>query len=115
MDRINPITNSSKFPIGYHKFHKKQLFNFQLNRWYSLGYARFEDLANAGKIIHSFDDWKSEMINLAEAAGHAIDYMKTMNAFFYWLHMRIYKKHKDFMARLTEKNFYALRKTFQAG
>ena len=38
------------FPVGYHKFHKKQVFNFQLNRWYSLGYARFEDM----KTINDF-------------------------------------------------------------
>jgi len=40
-----------EFPIGYHKFHKDQLFNFQLNRWYALGYARFEDMERAGKRI----------------------------------------------------------------
>ena len=28
------------FPVGYEKFHKKQHFNFQLNRWYSWGYLR---------------------------------------------------------------------------
>jgi pimeloyl-ACP methyl ester carboxylesterase len=39
------------------------------------------------------------------ATGHAIDYMKSMRALFYWLHMWLYKKHKDFMARLTEKKF----------
>jgi hypothetical protein len=40
------INNISKFtfPVGYHKFHKKQVFNFQLNRWHSFGYARFEDM-----------------------------------------------------------------------
>ncbi len=39
------------------------------------------------------------------AAGHAIDYMKSMNAIFYWLHMWLYRKHKKFMTRLTEKKF----------
>jgi len=24
------------FPVGYHRFHKDQVFNFQLNRWHSL-------------------------------------------------------------------------------
>jgi len=61
-------TNKFEFPIGYHKFHKKQLFNFQLNRWYSFGYARFEDFIEAGKHIDSFDDWKKEMLKLAEKA-----------------------------------------------
>ncbi|MBU7014697.1 MAG: hypothetical protein HXS52_01065 [Theionarchaea archaeon] len=35
------------FPVGYHEFHRDQVFNFQLNRWYSLGYTRFEDLKEA--------------------------------------------------------------------
>ncbi len=39
------------------------------------------------------------------ATGHAIDYMKSMNALFYWLHIWLYSKHKDFMDRLTEKKF----------
>jgi hypothetical protein len=52
-------------PIGYQEFHKKQLFNFQWNRWYSLGYARFEDMARAGKEIKTFNDWKLEMFKLA--------------------------------------------------
>ncbi|MFQ5584066.1 MAG: hypothetical protein ACE5GL_06490 [Calditrichia bacterium] len=28
-----------------------------------------------------------------------------MNAFFYWLHMWLYHKHRDFMARLIDKKF----------
>jgi pimeloyl-ACP methyl ester carboxylesterase len=64
----NKTISTFKFPVGYHKFHKKQLFNFQLNRLYTFGYARFEDLVEAGKKIHSFDDWKNEMVKLAEWA-----------------------------------------------
>jgi len=62
--------NISKFtfPVGYHKFHKDQLFNFQLNRWHSLGYAKFEDFVEAGKNIKTFKDWKREMLKLAERA-----------------------------------------------
>ncbi len=56
------------FPVGYYKFHKKQVFNFQLNRWHSLGYFRFEDIMEVGQKIKTFDDWKNEMINLAEKA-----------------------------------------------
>ena len=90
-----------EFPIGYHEFHRKQLFNFQLNRWHSLGYARLQDMEEAGKRIHGFADWKREMLGLAERAvsenrlmnaafyiragdrfGHAIDSMKCMNPMF---------------------------------
>jgi hypothetical protein len=54
------------FPVGYERFHKKQIFNFQLNRPYSFGYARFEDLKEVGLKINSFNNWKKEMLNLAE-------------------------------------------------
>jgi hypothetical protein len=70
-----------EFPIGYHRFHKKQLFNFQLNRWYSLGYARLEDMEEAGKRIRSFSDWKIEMLKLAEKA---VSEDRLINAAFYY-------------------------------
>jgi len=37
------------FPVGYQRFHRRQLFNFPLNRWYSQGYARREDMAEVGE------------------------------------------------------------------
>ena len=36
--------NEITFPIGYHDFHKDRGFNFQLNHWHSIGFARFEDM-----------------------------------------------------------------------
>jgi pimeloyl-ACP methyl ester carboxylesterase len=56
------------FPVGYHGFHRKQLFNFQLNRWYSLGYFDLEDSASAGRAVHDFKSWKIEMLRIAETA-----------------------------------------------
>ena len=44
------------FPVGYFKFHKKQVFNFQLNRGYSLGFTRFEDIEKIGERINTFED-----------------------------------------------------------
>jgi hypothetical protein len=78
-----PSKNRSEFqfPIGYHKFHKKQLFNFQLNRWHSLGYARLEDMEEAGRRIKSFKDWKLEMLKLAE---EAVSENRLVNAAFYY-------------------------------
>ncbi len=61
-------TPSIELPVGYVRFHKNQLFNYQMNRPYSLGYARFEDLKEAGARIKTFDDWKTEMIALAKAS-----------------------------------------------
>jgi pimeloyl-ACP methyl ester carboxylesterase len=80
------------FPIGYHKFHNKQLFNFQLNRWYSLGYARLEDMTEVGKRIKTFKDWKQEMLRLAEEASSD---NRLMNAAFYYRAAEFYVKAKD--------------------
>ena len=73
--------NKFTFPVGYHEFHKDQLFNFQLNRWHSLGYARFEDMKEVGPKIGNFKDWKREMLTLAEKA---VSEERFMNAAFYY-------------------------------
>jgi len=77
----NKITNKFIFPIGYHKFHKNQLFNFQLNRWHSMGYAKFEDFVQAGRKIKTFADWKREMLTLAEKA---LEEQMLLRAAFYY-------------------------------
>jgi len=69
------------FPVGYHRFHKDQVFNFQLNRWHSLGYVPFEEVEAAGKKISTFSDWKREMTSLAE---RALSEGRLMNAAFYY-------------------------------
>jgi hypothetical protein len=57
--KLDNMTNDKKnkfaFPVGYHDFHKDPAFNFQLNRWYTMGYARFEDMKEAGQKIYSVD------------------------------------------------------------
>ncbi len=68
-------------PVGYHRFHRDQLFNYQLNRPHSLGSGRYEDLAEAGARISSFSQWKTEMgrqATRAEAEG------RWRNAAAYW-------------------------------
>ncbi|MBU4535638.1 MAG: alpha/beta hydrolase [Euryarchaeota archaeon] len=70
-----------KFPVGYHKFHQNQLFNYQLNRWYSWGYARLEDMEYAGLKIDNFQDWKNIMIKLAQTA---LQQDRLINAAFYY-------------------------------
>jgi len=71
--------NKFTFPVGYHDFHKDQLYNFQLNRWYSLGYVRFEDMQEAGQKVETFNDWKAEILKLAEKA---VSENRLMNAAF---------------------------------
>lgn len=69
------------FPVGYQRFHRDQLFNFQLNRPYSLGYARLEDLFAAGSRIATFPQWKTEMLRQAR---DALAEGRLMNAAFYF-------------------------------
>jgi pimeloyl-ACP methyl ester carboxylesterase len=83
---------NSTFPVGYHKFHKNQLFNFQLNRPYSFGYARLEDMIEVGKKIKTFTDWKREMLLLAEKA---VSNGRIMNAAFYFRAAEFYTKSND--------------------
>jgi len=54
------------FPVGYHKLHKTKIIDYQLNRWYSLGYARLDDMRDAAAHIQSLDDWKNEMVRQAD-------------------------------------------------
>lgn len=78
---INTNKNTFIFPVGYHKFHKKKLFNYQLNRWYSFGYADYADFIEVGKKIKTFADWNREMLRLAEKA---IDNNMLLRAAFYY-------------------------------
>lgn len=72
----NPIT----FPVGYRPFHRDPVFNYQLNRWYSFGYARFEDMQTVGERVATFEDWTGEMVRQAELA---LAENRLVNAAFY--------------------------------
>ncbi len=80
------------FPVGYHEFHEKRVFNFQLNRWHSLGYARFEDMQEAGQRINSFAEWKAEMLRQAKKA---VAEDRLMNAAFYYRAAEFYTSQDD--------------------
>ena len=81
-----------EFPIGYRRFHAKQLFNFQLNRWHSLGYARLQDMEKAGRNVRNFADWKREMLRLSEKA---VFENRLMNAAFYFRAAEFYTHSKN--------------------
>lgn len=93
------------FPVGYHRFHKNQLYNYQLNRWYSFGYARFEDMEKAGRKIRKFADWKSEMLKLAE---EALSEDRILNAAFYFRAAEFYVKSADSEKELLYDRFIEL-------
>ena len=69
-----------EFPVGYHKFHRNKFLNYQLNRWYALGYSRKRDIENVGARIKSFDDYIKAFIDVAELA---IKEQRLMNAAMY--------------------------------
>ncbi len=98
---------NNNFPIGYYTFHKNRLFNFQLNRWYSLGYAKYEELIRAGKKINSFADWKNVMLELA---GLAAAEGSLMSAAFYYRAAEFYllddSPEKDFLYDKFNSSFY---------
>jgi len=81
LEELDVIGEEFHFPVGYHQFHKEQVFNFQLNRWYSLGYARFEDIKEFGQRINTFEEWKTEMLKLGDKA---VAEDRLMNAAFYY-------------------------------
>lgn len=88
------MMDNTKFdlPVGYHDFHKKQVYNFQFNRWYSLGFARFEDMKYAGEKIQSFSDWKNVMVDLAKKAEGE---QRLENAAIYYRGAEFYITQKD--------------------
>jgi len=100
-------TDRSKFifPVGYHKFHKKQVFNFQLNRWYSLGYARFEDIKEVSHKVKSFKDWKTEMVKMAEKAESE---NRLVNAAFYYRASEFYMLQDNFEKKQMYNKFIDL-------
>lgn len=55
-------------PIGYFKFHKDPFINYQLNRWYSLGYTRKEDIERIGRETRTFEDYVLGFKKLTEEA-----------------------------------------------
>jgi pimeloyl-ACP methyl ester carboxylesterase len=66
--------------VGYHRFLDEVNMNFQLNRFLSIGSARFEDLKDAASRIRTLADWRRELLALAEVAeGEG----RTLNAMTY--------------------------------
>jgi pimeloyl-ACP methyl ester carboxylesterase len=80
------------FPVGYYEFNKDKGLNFQLNRYYSMGNATFEDMQEAGPKISSYNDWKTEMLKLAETA---VSEGRLMNAAFYYRAAEFYLLRDD--------------------
>jgi len=68
-------------PVGFQQFHKNSYFNLQLNRWYSEGFTRAEDIQKAAASIRTTQDFKNAFVVLAkEAAADG----RLKNAAFYY-------------------------------
>lgn len=57
-----------ELPLGYHYFHSNDFFNYQLNRWYTLGVARIEDLESIGSNIRTAKDYVREFTRACDQA-----------------------------------------------
>ncbi len=89
-----PLENRTRFdfPVGYIEFHDNEGLNFMINRVYSMGYARQADLVAAASEIESLDDWKVEMVRIAE---NAVAENRLMNAAFYYRMAEFYTPWND--------------------
>ena len=93
LSRVNSVSSEKIFfPVGYYSFHEDQLFNFNLNRWHSMGFARFVDMQEAGKRIKTFKDWKIVMKDLAKKAESE---NRLVNAAFYYRAAEFFLKRKE--------------------
>lgn len=80
------------FPVGYHDFHDDPTVNFQLNRWLSSGYSKYEDMEEAAAKIKSLKDWKREMVAIADKA---LSEGRPLNAAFGYRAAEFFTMHKD--------------------
>lgn len=78
------------FPVGYFNFNSQKVFNYQLNRWHSVGLARFEDCVNMGKSIKTFSDWTQTMTQFAMQAEKE---NRLLNAAIYYRSSEFYAMH----------------------
>jgi pimeloyl-ACP methyl ester carboxylesterase len=86
------VDATSVFPVGYYLFHKDETFNYQLNRWHSLGLLPYEDLKDIGPRIKTFSDWVAAMVDLA---GQAEAEGRLLNAAFYYRAAEFYTMEGD--------------------
>lgn len=93
------------FPVGYESFHDDPVYNFQLNRWYSLGYIGYDRLAEVGQAVDSFDSWSAETRRQAEFADTE---GRTMEAAYFYRAAEFYLSH-DHPDKVTLRDTFARR------
>jgi pimeloyl-ACP methyl ester carboxylesterase len=78
--------------VGFEAFHEDPVYNFQLNRFYTMGYIGHDRLAEAATAINSFETWTAEMVRQAELADAE---GRTMEAAFFYRGAEFYVSHDD--------------------
>ncbi len=63
-----------------------------MNRWHSIGQARYDDMLEAGRNIKKYEDWKPEMIQIAEKA---VRENRLMNAAIYYRSAEFFTLYQD--------------------
>lgn len=78
---MEALKDKFELPRVFYPFHSNRFINFQLNRWYSLGYTRRDDIAQVAQQIRNFEDYIDGFTDLAETAKQE---NRLKNAAFYY-------------------------------
>ena len=81
-----------EFPVGYERFHEEEVYNFQLNRFHSMGYIGHDRLEEAAGNIGSFDCWSTEMLRQAQLADED---GRVLEAAYFYRAAEFYLRHDD--------------------
>lgn len=96
------MSNGIDFPVGYYQYNNQKVFNYQMNRWHSLGMAKHEDMLEMGKRIKKFADWKREFGEFAQAAEKE---GRLLNSAIYYRASEFYTMHDQEEKRKTYRKF----------
>lgn len=94
-----------ELPIGYHEFHREKFYNYQLNRLYSLGFARKDEIEQAAGRISSREDYIREFKALAAKAENE---GRIHGAAFYLRAVEFFVPHESEERLQTYKRFIEL-------
>ena len=93
-----------KFPVGYQNLHEQANINFQLNRLITNG-GRLEEIQKLAPKIKDFNDWKRELVAIAE---QALSEDRTLNAAMYYRAAEFFVAPKDPDKEILYKKFIEL-------
>ncbi len=110
-------TTDYSFPTTYENFHENEQINYLLNRLYSYGYARKDDMINAGKKISDFQSVLTvmeEMATVAEKEGRHLNaamYIRAIELYTPWNNPRkltLYERFLDQFYKSVKGDIYEI-------